>query len=61
MPVQQHVYNQTFENFDSDTPSDFTFTNDTSVTTGTDYSLTNSYDISVNIGLVSSTYIFPIP
>ncbi|KAM7214578.1 hypothetical protein V8F06_010060 [Rhypophila decipiens] len=51
VPGQKRVYNQTFENFESETPADFNFTNDTTVTTGTDYSLTTSFDISVNLGL----------
>ncbi|KAM7203877.1 hypothetical protein V8F33_001848 [Rhypophila sp. PSN 637] len=50
-PGEQRVYNQTFENFDSVTPADFNFTNGTTVTRGTDYSLTTSFDISVNLGL----------
>lgn len=57
--VKQHVFDQSFKNFDSDNPTQFTFSNSTTVTTGEDFSQVTSWDISVNLSIPVSVYLEP--
>jgi hypothetical protein len=50
-PGPSHDYSQEFDNFDGTDDLTVQFDADVSVTTATDYTLTQSFDVSVNLNI----------